>query len=142
MKIIKNFNEWLSENVATVSNSSITGMGAMVSAQPGAIPGQTGTTGSGDISTNGIMSAKKAYADFEKKTRKARKKDTDFSSKNTITTTDNSYGYKPNKFIKKVKKHSAGVIPFMDYDEMTTTNKGNKEIANVISANTSWLKKK
>lgn len=33
-----------------VSQSSVAGMGNVVSAQPGAIPGTTGTSGSGDIS--------------------------------------------------------------------------------------------
>lgn len=42
MKILK-FKEFILEDVA--------GMGAVVSSQPGALPGTTGTTGSGDIST-------------------------------------------------------------------------------------------
>ena len=44
IKTYKQFNE---DVVATASSTA--GMGAVVSAQPGALPGTTGTEGSGDI---------------------------------------------------------------------------------------------
>lgn len=42
----------LNENVGYVNMNTIHGMGPIVSPQPGAIPGMTGTTGSGDIGQN------------------------------------------------------------------------------------------
>ena len=49
MKFIKKYKSFLEDGNASV-NASTGGMGAVVSAQPGALPGQTGTTGSGDVS--------------------------------------------------------------------------------------------
>ena len=49
LETIKNKEELLLETSAT-GGPSAGGMGAVVSAQPGALPGQTGTTGSGDVS--------------------------------------------------------------------------------------------
>lgn len=49
MKVLK-FKEFISED-ADATASGVSGMGAVVSAQPGALPGTTGTTGSGDVST-------------------------------------------------------------------------------------------
>jgi hypothetical protein len=42
----------VNENVAYVNMNTIHGMGPVVSPQPGAIPGMTGTTGSGDLGQN------------------------------------------------------------------------------------------
>jgi hypothetical protein len=49
MKFIKKYKSFLEDGNASV-NASTGGMGAVVSAQPGALPGQSGTTGSGDVS--------------------------------------------------------------------------------------------
>jgi hypothetical protein len=49
MKFIKKYKSFLEDGNASV-NASTGGMGAVVSAQPGSLPGQTGTTGSGDVS--------------------------------------------------------------------------------------------
>jgi len=49
MKFIKKYKSFLEDGNASI-NASTGGMGAVVSAQPGALPGQTGTTGSGDVS--------------------------------------------------------------------------------------------
>jgi hypothetical protein len=49
MKFIKKYKSFLEDGNASV-NASTGGMGAVVSAQPGTLPGQTGTTGSGDVS--------------------------------------------------------------------------------------------
>ena len=49
MKFIKKYKSFLEDGNASV-NASTGGMGGVVSAQPGALPGQTGTTGSGDVS--------------------------------------------------------------------------------------------
>ena len=48
MKHLKSYNKFNED--ANITASSTAGMGAVVSAQPGALPGTTGTTGSGDIS--------------------------------------------------------------------------------------------
>lgn len=48
MKHLKSYKLFLEDAVATAS--SCAGMGAVVSAQPGTLPGTTGTTGSGDVS--------------------------------------------------------------------------------------------
>ena len=49
MKFIKKYKSFLEDGNASV-NASTGGMGAVVSAQPGNLPGQSGTTGSGDVS--------------------------------------------------------------------------------------------
>jgi hypothetical protein len=49
MKFIKKYKSFLEDGNASV-NTSTGGMGSVVSAQPGALPGQTGTTGSVDVS--------------------------------------------------------------------------------------------
>lgn len=48
MKFIKSYKLFLEDGTAC-ANASTAGMGAVSSAQPGALPGTTGTTGSGDI---------------------------------------------------------------------------------------------
>ena len=48
MKYLKNYKKFNEDGNATV-NASTSGMGAVVSSQPGALPGTTGTEGSGDI---------------------------------------------------------------------------------------------
>lgn len=49
MKHLKRYKAFLEDGTAT-ANASTAGMGAVSSAQPGALPGTTGTTGSGDVS--------------------------------------------------------------------------------------------
>ena len=53
MKYLKRYNKFFEDGegggVATVNASNTAGMGAVVSAQPGAFAGTTGTTGSGDV---------------------------------------------------------------------------------------------
>jgi hypothetical protein len=49
MKFIKKYKSFLEDSNASI-NASTSGMGTVISAQPGALPGQTGTTGSGDVS--------------------------------------------------------------------------------------------
>jgi len=48
MKYLASYNKFFEDGEGGGDSSS--GMGAVVSAQPGALPGQTGTTGSGDVS--------------------------------------------------------------------------------------------
>jgi hypothetical protein len=48
MKYLKNYKKFNEDGNATVS-ASTSGMGAVVSSQPGALPGTTGTEGSGDV---------------------------------------------------------------------------------------------
>ena len=115
--MIKSFNEQLKEN-ATVSMGSITGAGAMVNAQPGAIPGTTGTTGS--VGTVGLNM--NVQNNQEQKNRKLRKKTTDYSKKNKIETDDVGYGYKSRDFLKKIKKTSPGLIGFYDFEDTTNKN--------------------
>ena len=59
MKYLKKYQIFCEEcdggGTATTNASNTAGMGAVVSAQPGAFPGMTGTTGSGDVgSTMGV----------------------------------------------------------------------------------------
>jgi hypothetical protein len=58
MKYLKKFDKFFEDGeggavvgggVATANASNTTGMGAVVSSQPGAFAGTTGTTGSGDV---------------------------------------------------------------------------------------------
>ena len=53
MKYLKRYDKFFEDGegggVATANASNTTGMGAVVSAQPGAFAGTTGTTGSGDV---------------------------------------------------------------------------------------------
>src|SRR5690606_32748954 len=115
------------------SNSSISGMGPMVSAQPSAIPGQVGTTGSGDISSYNIPYVIQTFRDYEEKEAKARKKDTDYSNDNIISTPDINGGYKSKKFLKKIKKSAAGLNPWLDYQDTNVTSE-TQPIPNAISA--------
>lgn len=48
MKHLKKYKQFY-EDAATCDASNTSGMGAVVSSQPGALPGDTGTSGSGDI---------------------------------------------------------------------------------------------
>lgn len=61
--------------VATANAGNVCGMGAVVSAQPGAMPGTTGTTGSGDYG-NGLYPTQKqsGLGNLFKKISKSRKK--------------------------------------------------------------------
>lgn len=77
--------------VATANAGNVGGMGAVVSAQPGALPGTTGTTGSGDIGVNlfnpqmkqGIGNLfKKISKDRKKKGQKPLLSFTEFAKKN------------------------------------------------------------
>ena len=51
MRYLKKYQIFCEEcdGVTATANASTAGMGAVVSAQPGAFPGMTGTTGSGDV---------------------------------------------------------------------------------------------
>jgi len=49
MKHLKRYKAFLEDGTATAT-ATTAGMGSVVSAQPGALPGTTGTTGSGDVS--------------------------------------------------------------------------------------------
>jgi hypothetical protein len=49
VKYLKKYNSFFEDGTAAVSASSTAGMGAVSSAQPGAIAGTTGTEGSGDL---------------------------------------------------------------------------------------------
>ena len=53
MKYLKRYDKFFEDGegggVATANASNTAGMGAVVSAQPGAFAGTTGTTGSGDV---------------------------------------------------------------------------------------------
>jgi hypothetical protein len=49
MKHLKRYKAFLEDGTATAT-ATTAGMGAVSNAQPGALPGQTGTTGSGDVS--------------------------------------------------------------------------------------------
>jgi hypothetical protein len=53
MKYLKKYDKFFEDGegggVATANASNTAGMGAVVSAQPGAFAGTTGTTGSGDV---------------------------------------------------------------------------------------------
>ena len=48
MKHLKSFNLFLEDATSNASNCA--GAGAVVSAQPGSLPGTTGSSGSGDVS--------------------------------------------------------------------------------------------
>ncbi len=50
MKHLKKYKAFLEDGTAAANASTTAGMGAVVSAQPGSLPGTTGTTGSGDVS--------------------------------------------------------------------------------------------
>lgn len=50
MKYLKKYTDFFEDGTACASASTSAGMGAVSSAQPGAVAGTTGTTGSGDIS--------------------------------------------------------------------------------------------
>ncbi len=55
MKYLKKYQIFCEEcdgGGTATANASTAGMGAVVSAQPGAFPGMTGTTGSGDVGSN------------------------------------------------------------------------------------------
>jgi hypothetical protein len=49
MKYLKKYDKFNEDGDATVNVSNTSGMGAVVSAQPGILAGTTGTEGSGDI---------------------------------------------------------------------------------------------
>ena len=48
MRYLKKYKTFNEDGTATVG-ATTAGMGAVSNAQPGALPGQTGTTGSGDV---------------------------------------------------------------------------------------------
>jgi len=50
MKHLKKYKAFLEDGTAAANASTTAGMGAVSNAQPGALPGTTGTTGSGDVS--------------------------------------------------------------------------------------------
>lgn len=50
MKYIKKYKMFFEDGGDAGANAATSGMGAVVSAQPGALPGTTGTEGSGDVS--------------------------------------------------------------------------------------------
>lgn len=50
MRFLKSYKLFLEDGTAAASASGTAGMGAVSSAQPGVLPGATGTTGSGDVS--------------------------------------------------------------------------------------------
>lgn len=54
LKTYKSFNEDATSNASTTA-----GMGSVTSAQPGSLPGTTGTTGSGDLPYFGLPITKK-----------------------------------------------------------------------------------
>jgi hypothetical protein len=49
MKHLKSYKKFFEDGGTATANSSVSGMGAVVSAQPGTLPGTFGTDGSGDI---------------------------------------------------------------------------------------------
>ena len=49
MKYLKKYKSFFEDGTAAVSASSTAGMGAVSAAQPGGLPGTTGTEGSGDL---------------------------------------------------------------------------------------------
>lgn len=140
--MIKDFEAWrdsISEN-ATVTNSSISGMGPVVSAQPGAIPGTTGTTGSGDLSTTLGSVYGKRDAFGEKSARKDRHSLTDYSVRNKIRTKEIGHGYSSKEFLKKIRQKYSGLNPALDFEDTNVVDPNS--YANVISADTSWTKTK
>ena len=87
---MKKFEEFILED-ATATLGNVGGMGVMISAQPGSVPGTQGTTGSGDIGqTLGIYS--KPATNLKKAKKKKLKRVTsfdDFQPKNESSDVDN-----------------------------------------------------
>jgi hypothetical protein len=132
---MKKFNDWLFE----FDMSSTVGMGPVVSAQPGAIPGTTGTTGSGDIGCYLGPYGKTPYATVfdaqEKKAKKERHATTDYSKKNKISTPKSEYGYRSFDILKKIKPNSSGLNPWLDFSDELPKIK----TANILSTNVPGL---
>lgn len=67
MKYLKKYDMFLEDGdgggVASVNASTTAGMGSVVAAQPGCLPGTTGTTGSGDVGF--VLGSKKKKKDEE-----------------------------------------------------------------------------
>jgi hypothetical protein len=78
MKYLKKYDMFLEDGegggVASVNASTTAGMGAVVAAQPGALPGVPGTSGSGDIGFGlGVVQTKAPVSTFNGK-KKGKKK--------------------------------------------------------------------
>ncbi len=126
------FSDWIKEDVS--------GMGPVIAAQPGAIPGTTGTTGtaiSGGFLGPYSKTPYKTVFDTQEKTNKAlRLKTTDQSNGNKIKTKPIDYGYKSLDLFKKIKKTSAGLNPWLDFAD----NLPDRKTANVLKTNVKGLK--
>ncbi len=76
MKYLKKYQKFFEDGEgggnATVT-ASTAGMGSVVSAQPGALPGTTGTSGSGDIGFGLGIQTKEPINSFNDKKRKKKK---------------------------------------------------------------------